>query len=65
MTEKDAAAFLGLSPRTLQRYRITGGGPVYRRLGLRRIAFLRSDLLSWAESGRFTSSSNEAVRTTS
>ena len=28
---REAAAFLGLSPRTLDRYRVTGEGPAFHR----------------------------------
>jgi hypothetical protein len=31
MTEKEAAAYLRRSPRTLSRLRTKGGGPVYRK----------------------------------
>ncbi|AGA90541.1 hypothetical protein Thimo_1769 [Thioflavicoccus mobilis 8321] len=32
-TEKEAAAFLNVSPRTLQAWRVRGGGPEYVKLG--------------------------------
>ena len=44
----EAAAFLTLSPRTLERYRVTGEGPRFLKLG-RRVVYLRSDLLHWLE----------------
>lgn len=59
MNEQEAASFLGLSPRTLQRFRVTGSGPMYRRLGLRRVAYLRSDLLAFSAERRFASTSAE------
>ena len=32
-TEKEAAAYLNVSPRTLQAWRLRGGGPAYVKLG--------------------------------
>lgn len=43
----EAAEFLRLSPRTLEKYRVTGGGPRFRKLG-RRVVYSRSDLENWA-----------------
>jgi predicted DNA-binding transcriptional regulator AlpA len=46
--ETQAAAFLSLSARSLQRYRTRGGGPEYVRLGVKRVGYRRSALLAWA-----------------
>jgi predicted DNA-binding transcriptional regulator AlpA len=62
LTERDAATFLKLSARTLQNYRVAGGGPTFVRLGLRRVGFLKSDLLAFAAQRRFTSTSEEDAR---
>lgn len=62
LSEKDAAAFLGLSTRTMQSFRISGLGPAYCRLGLRRIGFLHSDLLAFAAQRRYTSTSHESAQ---
>lgn len=43
----DAAAFLGLSGRTLEKHRCTGTGPVFRKLG-GRVVYAIDDLESWA-----------------
>lgn len=60
MRENEAAAFLNYSPRSLQRFRVTGEGPPYRRLGKRRIVYCRADLEAWlAGRGVFTSTSQE------
>jgi len=32
---RGAASLLGISPRTLEKYRVCGGGPAYRKLGAR------------------------------
>ena len=47
LTTRQAAAFLSLSPRTLDRYRVGGKGPPFHRLGSR-IAYARADLEEWA-----------------
>ena len=44
---KQAAAFLGMSDRTLQRLADTGDGPPRVQLSPRRIGYLRSDLATW------------------
>ena len=43
-----AADYLGLSPRTLQKQRVYGGGPPYRKFG-RRVLYARGDLDAWAD----------------
>jgi hypothetical protein len=43
----EAADFLRLSPRTLEKYRVRGGGPPFRKLG-RRVVYAHSDLEEWA-----------------
>ncbi len=43
-----SAKFLTLSPRTLEKWRLTGGGPPFRRLG-RRIVYRLADLRAWVE----------------
>ena len=48
-----AAAWLGLSPRTLEGYRVRGGGPAFHRFG-NRVRYRRSDLDAWAAKRRAT-----------
>lgn len=63
-----AACFLGtdesgqplISPRTLEKWRITGTGPRFSKLG-RRVCYTREDLLAWAAS-RLRMSTSECVR---
>ena len=47
LDNKQAADFLKLSPRTLEKHRVTGGGPRFRKLG-RRVVYAVADLESWA-----------------
>ena len=47
---KEAGAFLGLSPRTLEKHRVYGTGPIYRKLG-GRVVYAVADLQAWADRG--------------
>lgn len=49
LTTEQAAAFLGLSPRTLEDWRLRGGGPVFRKLGSRLVRYSPSDLTAFIE----------------
>ena len=53
----DAAVHLGLSPRTLEKHRCYGTGPVYHKLG-GRIVYRCEDLDAWAEQGLRRSTSD-------
>ena len=48
-----AAAYLGLSPRTLDGYRVSGDGPAFHRFG-NRVRYCRPDLDAWAARRRAT-----------
>ncbi|MDE0371073.1 MAG: helix-turn-helix domain-containing protein [Rhodospirillales bacterium] len=50
---KCAAAYLGLSPRTLDGYRVNGDGPAFHRFG-NRVRYHRPDLDAWAARRRAT-----------
>ncbi|AZO31500.1 MULTISPECIES: helix-turn-helix domain-containing protein [unclassified Mesorhizobium] len=54
---KEAAAFLSLSPRTLEKHRTYGTGPAYRKLG-GRVVYGVDDLQAWAQRGAMTSTSD-------
>jgi len=49
-SEKQTAKLLGLSPKTLQKLRIIGGGPKYVRISSRCIRYRAVDLQTWQES---------------
>jgi predicted DNA-binding transcriptional regulator AlpA len=53
----EAARFVGLSIRTLEKHRIYGTGPRYSKLG-GRVVYRVEDLQSWAESGAKASTSD-------
>lgn len=47
LSNDEAAEFLKLSPRTLEKQRVIGGGPKFRKFG-RRVVYALTDLESWA-----------------
>ena len=59
---REAAMFLGLSPRTLEKHRTYGTGPVYRKLG-GRVVYALADLQQWADSGTVSSTSDPNSKT--
>ncbi|WP_295885436.1 helix-turn-helix domain-containing protein [uncultured Thiohalocapsa sp.] len=48
LDEKAAAALLSFSPRTLQMWRVRGGGPKYLKLGSA-VRYHPDDLATWIE----------------
>jgi predicted DNA-binding transcriptional regulator AlpA len=57
---QEAARFIGLSYRTLEKYRISGTGPKYSKIG-GRIVYAVSDLREWVELGAKRSTSDPAT----
>ena len=53
----DAARLLGLSPRTLEKYRCHGSGPTFRKLG-GRVVYALSDLEAWTDQAACRSTSD-------
>jgi hypothetical protein len=60
MNTVEAAAFLRVSPRTLEDLRYRGGGPVYHKLGRRLVRYLRSSLEAFLEAGARTNTGGGA-----
>ena len=54
---KEAAEFLSLSARTLEKHRTYGTGPTYRKIG-GRVVYAVDDLKAWADRGAKTSTSD-------
>lgn len=54
----EAARFLGLSGRTLEKHRTYGTGPAYRKLG-GRVVYALEDLQAWADIGLRQSTSDQ------
>jgi hypothetical protein len=53
----EAARFLGLSGRTLEKHRVYGTGPTYRKIG-GRVVYAIGDLQAWADRGTQSSTSD-------
>jgi Helix-turn-helix domain len=60
----EAARFLCLSVRTVEKHRIYGTGPIYRKVG-GRILYSIDDLKAWADRGVKTSTGDRGASTVS
>lgn len=58
----EAATYLGLSVRTLEKHRTYGTGPIYRKLG-NRVVYGLEELEAWAELGTRHSTSDPGIGT--
>jgi predicted DNA-binding transcriptional regulator AlpA len=56
LTQLEVAALLRLSPRTLERHRVSGTGPAYTKLG-RRVVYRRDEVDAWAARNTVSSTS--------
>lgn len=60
----EAADWLGLSGRTLEKHRTFGTGPAYRKIG-GRVVYAMDDLQAWAERGVRTSTTERTEESVS
>lgn len=58
LSESEAAKFIRYSKRSLQNWRVRGGGPRYVRVSARSVRYRRRDLLAWIEA-RLRSNTSE------
>ena len=58
----EAARFLSLSGRTLEKHRTYGTGPAYRKIG-GRVVYAVDDLKAWADRGTKTSTKDPGAGT--
>ncbi len=65
LDEAEAARVLHLGRRTLQRWRVTGEGPPYVRVGVRRVLYSADELRRWAEARTYAHRAAEIVNTAS
>jgi hypothetical protein len=61
LTQTEAARLLRLSGRSLERFRLTGAGPAFRKFG-RRVLYGRADVLAWANARRRSSTSDPGLQ---
>ncbi len=61
MTTVQAAKHLNMSPKTLEKYRAVGGGPVFRKHG-RKVLYRVADLDAWSDGRAARSTSESSVK---
>ena len=61
MGTRELAAYLKLSPRTLDRYRVSGDGPPFHKFG-NRVRYLRTDVEAWRRNAATARLPTRAVR---
>jgi hypothetical protein len=61
MNEKEAAKWLNLSERTLQKLRLEGGGPAFVELTVRRRGYTMAALEAWVAARQRRSTSDKAA----
>ncbi|MFP3688050.1 MULTISPECIES: helix-turn-helix transcriptional regulator [Burkholderia] len=57
LTNDEAAEYLRLSPRTLEKQRVIGNGPKFRKFG-RRVMYAVVDLDTWADQRSYETTSD-------
>ncbi|MGH6647359.1 helix-turn-helix transcriptional regulator [Aquabacterium sp.] len=57
LTNDEAADYLRLSPRTLEKQRVIGNGPKFRKFG-RRVMYAVADLDAWADQHSYETTSD-------
>src|SRR5687768_9653031 len=60
LSNQEAAAFLKLSPRTLEKQRMKGTGPKFRKFG-RRVVYAVEDLQAWSNERVFDSTARRGA----
>src|SRR3546814_20264830 len=61
LTNDEAADYPRLSPRTLEKQRVIGGGPKFRKFG-RRVMYAVADLNAWADARSYEATSRSEER---
>lgn len=61
MNQAEAAGYLGLSARTLENWRLKGGGPAFVRMSQRCVRYRREALDLWLNAREVTSTSAPLV----
>jgi len=59
LTEEQTAAFIGVTRRAMQAWRLSGKGPQYVKISSRCIRYRKRELVTWSEKRLQTSTSQE------
>ena len=59
LNEQNACELLGYSVRTLQKWRVVGGGPRFVKVSARSVRYRVQDLLDWTAERTVTSTSDQ------
>lgn len=59
LNEQSACELLGYSVRTLQKWRVVGGGPKFVKVSARSVRYRVQDLLDWTAERTVTSTSDQ------
>lgn len=62
VTQEELAERLGLSTRTIERWRVTGEGPAFVRIGARRLVYREEAIEAWLASNTFAHRADELSR---
>lgn len=62
LSRREAALYLQVSERTLERWALEGGGPAFVRLGTRRVGYTIETLNTWLRTRSFATTSAETVK---
>jgi hypothetical protein len=62
LSPEEAARFLSISKRELERYRTAGGGPVFHKLGRRTIRYSVKELCAWMDRFKYANTADAASR---
>lgn len=64
LSNSEAAALIGVTPKTLRFWRCKGRGPCFIKLGENKqagVAYVESDVIAWREARKFASTSAATV----
>jgi predicted DNA-binding transcriptional regulator AlpA len=64
LTPRQFCEIYNIAPRTAERWRVTGDGPKWVRLGLRKVSYRLSDCEAWAGARTFAHRADELTRGT-
>ncbi len=61
LSTKQTAEHCGISPRTLESWRISGHGPMFRKIG-RLVRYVQSDIDAWLDENRHQNTTTADIK---